>query len=998
MNKTKSLLLRAFMLCVVMLTALAASAQSVISGHVKDVSGEVLIGVSVQVKGTKTLAVTDMDGVFKIQCKKGDILTFSYIGYNVKEMAASNGMNVILDEDTKALEDVVVIGYGTVKKSDATGSVVTLSTDPKLKGVAPNANDLLVGKIAGVSVVNGGGAATDGASIRIRGGSSLSASNDPLIILDGVYLDNSGIGGVGNMLSTIDPNDIESFTVLKDASAAAIYGSRASNGVIIITTKKGKSGKLKVSYDGNVSVSMRKNSIDVLSADEFRDLIKTTFKGLSNEAEVIGKLGDANTDWQKEIFRTAVSTEHNVSLYGAVKDNLPYRVSLGYTDNSGILKTDHMRRYTGSVSLSPSLFDDHLKMNLNGKAMYIKNNFANRAAVGAAVAMDPTHPVYDPDSKYHGYWTWTGDDGNILGVSTKNPVSLLEAWDDHSDAWNMIGSAQFEYKTFFCPDLKVNLNMSIDASHSFGHKEAPFDAPSYATSLGYLENWNQTRRNSMMDIYATYAHDFKAINSHFDIMGGYSWQHYWRKNDNFSISRYEYDANGELQPVETAINSTYSETEHYILSFFGRMNFSYADRYLLTFTLRDDGSSRFAKKNRWGLFPSVALAWRVVEENFMKNQKVFSNLKFRLGYGLTGQQDINQGDYPYLGSYSYSISNASKYYRNGQWIGLLQPNAYNEDLKWETTRTFNVGIDYGFLNNRINGSVDWYYRKTYDLINAEMKVASGTNFAEYVVANIGSMSNTGVEFTLNTVPVQTKNFTWELNANMAFNKNKILDLTGSDDNSSSMRRYGTTGGDGGFQLKAHSIGHESGMYYVYEQVYDKVGNPIEGCYVDRNGDGLVNEDDLYLYHSADPKVMFGVSTKLQFKNWDFSVAGHGSLGNWNYNAVSSNNAELSPARLYANEFMSNLTQTALKTNFQSKKVLSDYYVQNASFFRIDNITLGYSFKKLFDSKLSGRVYGTVQNPFVFTSYDGLDPEVSGGVDSNFYPRPLTMMLGLNLNF
>lgn len=995
MKETKKQAFRILMLCAVMFFAIGTYAQS-ISGSVADQQGEAIIGATVMVKGANTGSTTDVNGNFKVECQEGAALQISYIGYTTQEVTAQNGMRVVLQETDNTLDDVVVIGYGTVRKGDVTGAVTTFNTDPMTKGYSPNANDLLVGKVAGVSVVSDGGAATDGASIRIRGGSSLSASNDPLIILDGVYLDNSGIGGVGNMLSAIDPNSIENFTVLKDASATAIYGSRASNGVIIITTKKGKAGKVALSYSGNVSVSSRKKGIDVLNGDEYRAFVTGLFTGLSNEAEVIGKLGTANTDWQSEIFQSGISTEHNIAAAGSIGKVLPFRVSLDFTDNNGILKTDHMQRYTAGLSLTPTFFNNQLKVNLNGKGMYIKNNFANRGAIGAAVAMDPTHPVYDPDSKYAGYWSWLGSDGNILGVSVKNPVSMLEAYDDHSTAKRFIGSAAFEYDPNFAPGLKLNMDMSLDYSTSNGNVSAPFNAPAYANFLGYSNDYENTRRNMMFDIYATYARDFAEINSHFDIMGGYSWQHYYAKNYNYTISQFQYDADQQLIPLESAINTNTSETEHYIVSFFGRMNYSYADKYLLTFTLRDDGSSRFGPGNKWGVFPSMALGWRVIQEDFMQNQNVFSNLKLRLGWGLTGQQDINQGDYPYLGSYAYSISNASSYWRNGQWIGLLQPNAYNKDIKWETTRTWNVGLDFGFAKNRINGSADFYYRETYNLINAEAKVAAGTNFAEYVVSNIGSMSNTGVELQLNTIPVQTKDWTWELNGNMAFNKSKIIELSNGDQ-STSMRRFETTGGDGGFQLKAHAVGHEPGMFYVYEQVYDANGKAIEGAYVDRNGDNAINESDLYLHHNADPKLLYGINSKLMYKNWDFSVSGHGALGNYNYNAVAANSAELSAPRIYANEFLVNVTQFAFDTNFQTKKVLSDYYVQNASFFRIDNITLGYSFSNLFNAKLNGRVYGTIQNPFVFTAYKGLDPEIGGGLDTNFYPRPLTMLFGVSLN-
>ncbi len=999
MRKEKPILSfeRALTLCMLMLFTSLTFAQSLIKGKVVDSNGEALIGASVFVKGTKDGVITDFDGNFMLKCTPGEELVVSYVGFTTKEAVAKNNMKVVLEEDVTMVEEAVVIGYGTVKRKDATGALETLTADPKLKGVAPNASDMLVGKIAGVNVTTSGGSATGGATIRIRGGSSLSASNDPLIIVDGVYLDNTGIGGVGNMLSTINPNDIEDFTVLKDASATAIYGSRASNGVILITTKKGKSGKIKVTYDGNVSVSTRRNCVDVMTGDQFREFITETFTGLSNQDEVLAKLGTSNTDWQKEIFRTSVSTDHNVSVFGSVQDFMPYRVSVGYSNNNGILKTDHMERYTANFSLTPSLLDNHLKMNINGKGMYSYSRFANTGAIGSAISMDPTQPVYDETSKYHGFWSWVGADGNIIGVSVKNPVSMLELYNDSADAYNFIGNAQFDYESFYVPGLKLTLNLSIDASHSTGSTTAPYDAPSYASSLGYNNEWSQTRRNSMLDFYATYSRDLESIKSHFDIMGGYSWQHYWLKSDYTRIPQYEYNEEGELQPVETAVTSGMSETEHYIVSFFGRLNYSLMDKYLLTFTLRNDGSSRFSKNNRWGLFPSVALAWRIIDEDFMKKQDVLSNAKLRLGWGVTGQQDISLGDYPYLGSYTYSVNPASSYYRNGEWIGLLQPNEYNENLKWETTTTYNIGLDFGFLKNRINGTIDLYYRKTKDLINTEAKVAAGTNFAEYVVANIGSLENKGIEFSLNTVPVQTKDWTWNLGANIAFNKSKIIQLTNGD-NSTAMRRYGSTGGDGGFQLKAHAVGHEAGMYYVYEQVYDENGNPVEGAYVDRNGDNVINESDLYLYHSATPKATYGVNSKLQWKNWDFDIAGHGSIGNYNYNAIASNNASQAPSALYANEFLSNRVMSTFDTNFQTKKVLSDYYVQNASFFRIDNITLGYSFTHIGGLKIGGRTYATVQNPFVFTAYDGLDPEIEGGLDTNVYPRPVSVMLGLNLNF
>ena len=996
---SKQLLKHAVLCCVSLLMATAMQAQTAISGKVVDSAGEPLIGASVTLKSsTNQGTVSDLDGKFTLQARAGSTLVVSYIGFLSKEVQASQDMIVVLQEENNTLNDVVVIGYGSVKRKDATGSLETLTADPKLKGVAPNATDMLVGKISGVNVTTSGGSATGGASIRIRGGSSLSASNTPLIIIDGVYLDGGGVGGVGNVLSSINPNDIEDFTVLKDASATAIYGSRASNGVILITTKKGKSGKIKVTYDGNVSVANKKKTVDVLNGDEFRNLIQTTFAGLSNEAAAVGKLGTENTDWQGQLFRSAVTTDHAVSVYGAVKDFMPYRVSMGYTNNNGILKTDHMERYTAGFSTTPSFFDNHLRLNINAKYMHSKSRFANAGAIGTAIVMDPTQPVYadpsTPQGQYGGYWAWIGDDNKLIGVSTKNPVSMLMQHNDLADADNFIGNAQFDYDFFYIKGLRATLNLSLDYSHSSGTTDDPYDAQISAYTLGYHNDWTQTRRNQMLDFYMTYARDLKSIRSHFDVMGGYSWQRYWMHSPFHRIAQFQYDNSGALVPFQEVSGD--NPTQHYIVSFFGRFNYSLMDRYLMTFTIRDDGSSRFAKQNHWGVFPSVAFAWRIIEEPWLKKQNVLSNLKLRLGWGKTGQQDINQGDYPFLGSYYFNINSQSMYYRNGAWSYLLQPNAYNPDLKWETTSTYNIGLDFGFLKNRISGSIDAYWRKTTDLINAEAKQPAGANFAEYVAANIGDLENKGIELSLNTIPVQTKDWTWELGANVSWNQNKILKLNNGDGTEATQRRFFGTAGDGSQNLKVHMVGQPAGMWYMYEQVYDEAGKPIEGVFVDQNNDGVINEKDLHLYHKSTPDVTVGLNSKLQWRNWDFDIAGHGAFGNWIYNSMGG--GEMSPARLFANLFLTNRTVESLYSNFQTNKVLSDYYVRNASYFRIDNITLGYSFPSIGSLKTSGRVYATVQNPFVITSYSGLDPEIDGGYDNSFYPRPITFLLGVNLNF
>ena len=976
----------------VLFSSQALAQQSTIKGLVKDETGVPIIGANVSVKGTTNGVVTDTNGRFILsKVKSGAAIVFSYVTYITKEVTYKGqaDMIVTLVEDNKLLDEVVVIGYGQVRKGDATGALTSLKADDKIRGFAPNTQDLLVGKVAGVAITSEGGSPNGASYIRIRGGSSLTASNDPLIVVDGVFIDNQGLNGAGNILSTINPTDIESFTILKDASATAIYGSRASNGVILITTKKGTEGKVKITYDGNVSIGTPKKKIDVMTGDEFRVFLKENYSDLSIYEQMAKKQGLVNTDWQDEIFRTTLNTEHNLSVYGTAAKVMPYRVSFGYTNIDGILKTSKTERYTGSFSVTPSLFDDHLKINLNGRGMYVKNRFADWGAIGAAIVMDPSQSVYDKDSPYGGYFTWTGDDDNVIQVATKNPVSMLEMTHDESKVRNFIGNAQLDYKLHFFPDLRLNMNVGIDYSKGEGIKYISEFAPSDYMYGGYDSNWNQKIRNSSFDFYAQYAKDFNFLDSNFDLMGGYSWQHYWRAGDGVGHRITKFDAYGD--PVLVTQNNY--ETEHYIVSFFGRMNYNVKDRYLLTFTLRNDGSSRFHKDNRWALFPSVALAWRMSEEDFIKQLDFVNNLKLRLGWGITGQQDINQGDYPYMATYLHTVGDQANYlrgYNNGVpvWVSLLRPEAFNPDLKWESTITYNVGLDYSLFNNRVDGSIDFYHRKTKDLINAETKTTAGTNFKEYVAANIGNLENTGFEFAINGRPVVNRNFTWEVGVNFAYNKNKITKLSVGDDKD-------TKSVNG---MTVHMVGHAANMYYVYEQIYDENGKPIEGLYKDRNNDGQINEQDLRPYNKSSPDVTLGLNTRLNWKAWDLSIAGHGSFGTYNYNAIAANHAGLSPTTIYASESLSNRVKSAFDTNFQIAQPLSDYYVQNASFFRIDNIVLGWSFKNSKRIPFNGRIYGSVQNPFVFTKYKGVDPEVFGGYDGTLYPRPMTFLLGVNLNF
>ena len=948
----------------------AFAQQIAVKGHVKDTTGEPVIGANVLVKGTTNGTITDFDGNFMLNVPKDAILSVSFVGYKSAEVKAASTVMVTLEDDSQVLDAVVVIGYGSVKKNDMTGSVTAIKPDKLNKGLITNAQDMMTGKIAGVSVISKGGAPGEGATIRIRGGSSLTAENDPLIVIDGLAMDNKGVKGLANPLSMVNPNDIESFTVLKDASATAIYGSRASNGVIIITTKKGQAGaRPTISYDGNVSVSTVKSTVDVMDGDQFRSFIKDIW---GEDSEAYSKLGNANTDWQKEIFRPAVSTDHNLTISGGLK-NMPYRVSFGYTNQNGIVKTSKFERYTASVSLAPSFFEDHLKINANLKGMIAKNRYADGGAVGSAVSFDPTQSVRsdDPYHQYYfdGYFQWNTDASSLNddtwkrtfnGNAPGNPVALLEEKDDRAISKSLIGNLELDYKFHFLPDLHAHVNGGMDLSTGKQYT----DVSPYSSTNNYYGSygWEQKDKyNLSLNAYLQYSKDF-TDKHRFDVMAGYEWHNN---------------------------TSSGSATESYLVSFFGRVNYTLLDRYLFTATVRQDGSSRFHKNNRWGLFPSFALGWKLKEEAFLKDVDVLSDLKLRLGYGITGQQNINSGDYPYLAVYE----------TNREGI-TYRPNAYNPDLKWEKTTTYNVGLDFGFLNNRINGAVDYYYRKTTDLLNSVF-VSAGTNFKNKVLSNVGSLENSGIEFSINSKPVVTTDWTWDLGFNITYNKNEITKLTTGDSENYYVAAGDNIGGGRDMKAMAHAVGHPASSFYVYQQVYDENGKPIENEFVDRNGDGTINGDDRYFYKKPTADVLMGLTSRLSYKSWDFSFSLRASLNNYVYNSVEAGGSDCNPTSVYSFGALNNRPLMGVANNIQSKNdntLLSDYFVQNASFMKCDNITLGYSFKKLFGAPIGGRVYAAVQNVFTITKYKGLDPEVEKGLDNNIYPRPLTTLIGLSLNF
>ena len=896
------------------------------------------------------------------------------------------------------LSEVVVIGYGVAKKNDLTGSVTAMKPDEMNKGLVANAQDMLAGKIAGVSVTNAGGAPGAGATIRIRGGSSLNASNDPLIVIDGLAMDNNGVKGLSNPLSMVNPADIETFTVLKDASATAIYGSRGSNGVIIITTKKGKGGqKPQIAYNGNVSFGTKKKTIDVMDADEFRAFVINQYGEGSAAA---GAMGTANTDWQEEIYRMAVGTDHNVTVSGGLK-NMPYRVSLGYTNQNGILKTSNFERYTASVNLAPSFFEDHLKVNVTAKGMIANNRYADTGAVNAAVWFDPTQSVRDSREQFNnfdGYYQWLSPGGalgdpnwayNYNSLATKNPVALLEQKDDTANSKSFVGNIEVDYKVIGFEDLRLHMNLGGDWSTG---KQTTIVSP-YSSSNAYFgwNGWDEADKyNLSFNAYAQYYKDFNEAH-HFDIMGGYEWQHFHRKGAKDGYGTYlptHSSKPGEI--YEASRSKEQWETENYLVSFFGRANYTLLDRYMLTATVRYDGSSRF--KDHWALFPSFAFGWRIKEEAFLKNVDVLSDLKLRLGYGQTGQQE-GIGDYNYFASYTMGHGNRFEYPLVGD--AIYRPNAYNSDLTWETTTTYNAGIDFGFWNGRLTGSVDTYYRKTTDLLNT-VYVAAGSNFKNKVTSNIGSLENKGVEVSLNWKAISTNDWLWDLGFNVTYNKNEITELIGGDED-----YYVATGGISsgtGNTCQAHAVGATANSYFVFQQVYDQNGLPIEGQFVDRNADGIVNEKDKYLYKSPHAPWTAGFTSKLIWKNWDFSFALRANFDNYVFNDLEAGASNI--ATVYAESgYLTNRPLNVLEKGWKTyDAILSDYFVQNASFLKCDNITLGYSFDKLFNTAISGRVYATASNVFTITNYKGIDPEVSYGIDNSLYPRPFTALLGVSLNF
>lgn len=1036
-------LLQTICLPVLLFLSVAASAQTkTVTGRVTDTAGRAVVGATVTAKGTNRGVTTTADGTYSITVPSNiSSLVISSVGFAPQDVSISGttAANITLQPTAGNLSEVVVIGYGTARRRDLTGSVTAITAKDFNKGAITTPEQLIAGKVAGVQITSNGGAPGAGSTIRIRGGSSLNASNDPLIVIDGVPVDNSGISGQANALALINPNDIETFNILKDASATAIYGSRASNGVIIITTKKGRSGKARFNFSTQNTVSTLPKQADVLTGDEIRSIVQNDFntkKGRGvTDSTYIKLVGTANTNWQDQIFDNAFTTDNNLSVTGSYKNKLPYRLSAGYLNQDGILRTGNLQRTSAAINLNPTLFDNHLRIDLNLKGSLSHSRFADEGAIGNAVRFDPTQDVYtytnpffgfNKSPRYGGYFEWL-DPNSTTGLrklSPNNPVGLLEQRTDKSEVQRSIGNIQFDYKLHFFPDLRVNVNLGYDISKGEGTIFIPDSAASSymrspdAKHGGVDNRYLQKKSNTLLETYLNYTKDIRVINSRVDVTAGYSYQDFLTKN--YSAEK---DANGILyQQADGSLATTqtggqrwdpfsdrtvdgtlitvpkfpFDYPEYKLISFFGRANYSYKGKYLLTGTLRRDASTKFSENHWVGWFPSGAFAWRIKDEGFLRGSRTVSDLKLRMGYGVTGQQE-GIGYYDYLPR--YSVSNGQALYQFGNtFYDLYRPAGYNPNLKWEETSTANIGLDFGFFNGRISGTVDLYLKKTKDLLSVVDQPA-GTNFSNKVLANIGNMENRGVEMTINLQPVRSRNLTWDFGFNATYNRNRITKLTFTNDPTFPGNLVGGIAGGVGSTIQIHSVGYPKNSFYVYKQVYDKNGNPIENLFEDLNRDGVINNNDLYRYKSQDPDWFLGAYSNVVWRKFDAGFTVRANLGNYVYNNRFSNTGVLRNL-LDPLGYIANGSRNVLETNFTGsgdKYFLSDYYVENASFLRMDNASIGYNAGSILSRGTSLRLGATVQNVFVITNYKGLDPEVIG-IDNNFYPRPRNFVFSVNLSF
>lgn len=986
-----------------------------VKGTVVDDFGPV-IGAAVVEVGTSNGTSTDVDGYYRLMVSgQTAMVEISCIGYASQTYEAGSVPRVVtLKEDSEFLDEIVVIGYGTVKKDDLTGSISAIKAEDLNRGAVVNTQDMLKGKVAGLLVTPGDGGPGSGSRIRIRGSASLNASNDPLIVIDGVPVAQGAGGAMSNPLDLLNPNDIESFSVLKDASSAAIYGSRASNGVILITTKKGSGGIPQVAYSGSFSLQHASKKVPVMSAGELMDFYAATYPVGTPTGDRIAELaGTSQTDWQNLVFRTAFSTEHNVSVRGKYQDWMPYRASIAYTGQQGTLKESRYDRGTMDLSLSPSLLDKHLTLDVNAKGVYSYADYSDGGTVGKAAFFNPTVDPYwrnaDGSIDYtttNGYWNYGNGRAEAFSPNTlvgPSPLSML--YDNISDARSarFIGRIAADYKVHGLEELSFNVSAGLDITETDSYNGVRPGSFQAYTDTGNLRIGQHTKgrhisRSQVFEAYAKYNGSWGVHN--LDVMAGYSWQNNWWANR--SVTYYNITNEVNLDPGETAESRyLWYRNENYLVSFYGRVNYSIDSRYVFTFTARGDGSSKFAKPYRWGFFPSGAFAWNIRKEPFMADVPAVSTLKLRLSAGLTGQQD-GIGDYVHMARYIRS-NNPDYTYDMGNpgFMDTLTPQAYDPTIRWETTMTWNIGVDYGFFDDRLSGSIDAYIRDTHDLLNS-VQIPLGSNFGNKLMTNVGSIRNKGLEFSISGVPVQAGDWSVQAGFNGTFQSTEFTKLNPTDDRNYYIETGTISKGTGGY-LCRQMVGYAPYTYYLYKQKYDTSGKPLQNEFVDIDGDGAITDGDRYMTgKSAAPKFYYGLNVKVTYKDWDFGLNGHGAAGTWVFNDFASAN---STSSLDLNSgALPNQAKLVKKTGFtapnSARQWYSDYFLENASFFRLDDINAGYTFRGIGKWETDIRLGLSVQNVFVLTGYSGMDPEVisENGIDNTMWPRPRTWSFRINVNF
>ncbi len=953
-------------------------AQQTVSGTITEsTTGLPIPGANIIVKGTTNGTTTDFDGKYTISnIDNGNVLVFSFLGFVSQEIPynGQTSLDVLLDESQNALEEVLLIGYGSTTQQDATGAVEKIDSEKFNQGAVISPEQLIAGKSAGVRITPSsepGG----GAEIRIRGGSSLSGNNSPLIVVDGIPLDQRGVQGVRNQLNAINPNEIEDFVILKDAAATSIYGSRASNGVILITTKKGvTSTDFAAEYDLKISGGEITDKVNVLNAAQFRNIIETT------DGTDVSLLGTSDTDWQDQIYRRAYGAIHNITV-GQGYDNFTYRLNFNHTDQQGVLKKDFYERNALNLTLTQNFLDNDLKLTLNSKGILDENSFADQGAIGAAVAFDPTQSVFDPTSPFDGFFEFRGGDttDDEFRQATRNPLALLLQRDNNAKNKRNISNLNVDYRFSFLPELKFNLNAGFDYAELSGYETRPITSAANNQSVRFENFYEGINRNTLLDFYFNYKNDLDAIDTKLDLTAGHSYQEFFIN----SKSRTTQNNNLVANPVSINRNS--------LESYFARASFDISNRYLISASYRRDGSSRFSEDNRWSSFPSVSIGWKIMNESFMENSNVFSNLKLRAGYGITGNQEIGP-NYGYLGIYTPSQRGANVQFGN-TFVNTLRPEEFDENLKWEELKTTNVGLDFGIFNNRFSGSVDAYYRETKDLL-ATVPVPAGANLSDLLTTNVGETVSRGIEVGLDAAIIQREDFNWNVNYNISFQDLEITALSLGNDPNFFIPQGGIGGGVGN-NIQIWKEGFDPTTFFVYRQVYNNEGQPIEGAYVDVNGDNQITEADRQAYKKATPDYFMGLTNTINYKNLDFSFTFRGNFGNYVYNNTQSGNGFVGAGTVTPQAYYANLNANVLESNFEAAQLFSDYYIRSADFVRLDNVSLGYLFP---GDVVDVRASLTGTNLFVITDYEGLDPEIGNGIDNNFYPRTRNVVLGLNLSF